>query len=191
MASSPRDLFGKPVPTFPDHALGPIDANSQPRRLRLACFRRWAGLQQFRPAHRPGNLAQGHSQGDRPRHHAVRYRRYLCRHGRFRDGAGRGTRRPPQGHRAGDEILKADGDRWHQAGRVAALHPIRRRGQPEAAEDRLHRSLPAARLRSPHADRGNPAGTGRPRPAGQGALHRQFELSGLAHRGSRITSRGR
>ena len=73
----------------------------------------------------------------------------------------------------------------HQAGRVAALHHVRGRGQPDAAEDRLHRSLPAARLRSADADRGNPAGAGRPDPAGQGALHRQFEFSGLAHRRSR------
>ena len=53
------------------------------------------------------------------------------------------------------------------------------------AEDRLHRSLPAARLRSADADRGNPAGAGRPDPAGQGPLHRQFEFSGMARRRGR------
>ena len=55
-----------------------------------------------------------------------------------------------------------------------------------AAEDRLHRSLPAARLRPADAARGNPARARRPGPPGQGALHRQFEFSGLADRGSRI-----
>jgi len=44
--------------------------------------------------------------------------------------------------------------RRHQAGRVAALHHVRGRGKPDAAEDRLHRPLPAARLRSADTDRG-------------------------------------
>ena len=34
----------------------------------------------------------------------------------------------------------------NQTGRLAALHHLRRRSQPDAAEDRLHRSLPAARF---------------------------------------------
>ena len=65
------------------------------------------------------------------------------------------------------------------------------RSQPDAAEDRLHRSLPAARLRSADADRGNAARARRSRPPGQGALHRQFEFSGLAHCRSRNVARGR
>ena len=174
-----------PLPT------GSIHANSQSRRLRPARFRRRPRLQQFRPAHRPRNLAQGDPQGDRPRHHAVRHRRHLCRHGRLRDRARRRARRPPQGHRAGDEIFQADEQRRHQAGRLAPLHHVRGRSQPEAAEDRLHRSLPAARLRSADADRGDPARARRSRAPGQGALHRQFEFSGLAHRRSRTCSRGR
>ena len=145
-------------PRLAPHSTGSIHANSQSRRLRPACLRRRPRLQQFRPAHRPGNLAQGDPQGDRPRHHAVRYRRHLCRHGRLRDRAGRSARRPPQGHRAGDQILQADEQRRHQAGRLAALHHVRGRGQPEAAEDRLHRPLPAARLRSADADRGDACG---------------------------------
>ena len=80
----------------------------------------------------------------------------------------------------------ADGEGRHQAGRLAPLHHVGGRGQPDAAEDRLHRSLPAARLRSADADRRNAARARRSRPAGQGPLHRLFELSGLAHRGSRI-----
>ena len=163
-----------------------IHANSQSRRLRPARFRRRPRLQQFRPAHRPRSLAQGDPPGDRPRHHAVRYRRHLCRDGRLGDRAGRGARRAAQGHRAGDQILQADEQGRHQAGRVAALHHVRGRGQPDAAEDRLHRSLPAARLRSADADRGNPARARRPDPAGQGALHRQFEFSGMAHRRGRV-----
>ena len=39
---------------------------------------------------------------------------------------------------------KPDEQRRHQAGRLAPLHHVRGRGQPDAAEDRLHRSLPAA-----------------------------------------------
>ena len=41
-------------------------------------------------------------------------------------------------------LVEADGGRRHQAGRVAALHHVRGRGQPDPVEDRLHRSLPAA-----------------------------------------------
>ncbi len=83
------------------------------------------------------------------------------------------------------KYCQADEQRRHQAGRLAPLHHVRGRGQPDAAEDRLHRSLPAARLRSADADRGDPARARRPRPPGQGPLHRQFELSGVAHRRSR------
>ena len=39
---------------------------------------------------------------------------------------------------------------------------------PEAAEDRLHRPVPAAHLRSADADRGNPARAAGPRDPGQG-----------------------
>ena len=45
-------------------------------------------------------------------------------HGRVGDRAGRSARRPPQGHRAGDEIFQADGRRRHQAGRLAPLHHV-------------------------------------------------------------------
>ena len=41
---------------------------------------------------------------------------------------------------------KPMGERRHQAGRLAPLHHVRGRGQPEAAEDRLYRPLSAARL---------------------------------------------
>src|ERR1700760_2588276 len=42
---------------------------------------------------------------------------------------------------------KADAKRRHQAGRLPPLHHGSGGSEPEAAEDRLHRSLPAARLR--------------------------------------------
>src|SRR4051812_35773374 len=58
--------------------------------------------------------------------------------------------------------------------------------EPEAAEDRLYRSVSAARLRPADPDRGKLASIGPPRPAGQGALHRQFEFSGMAYRRSRV-----
>ena len=81
-----------------------------------------------------------------------------------RDRARRCARRPPQGHRAGDQIFQADGGGRHQAGASryimsaveASLTP---------AEDRLHRSLPAARLRPADADRRNPARARRSRAA--------------------------
>ncbi len=160
-------------------------ANSQSRRLRPARLRRRPRLQQLWPAHRPGSLAQGDPPRHRSRRHAVRHRRHLRQHGRLGDGARCRTRRPPQGHRAGDEIFQADEQGRHQAGRLAPLHHGSGGSEPQAAEDRLHRSLPAARLRSADADRGDAARARRSRPPGQGALHRQFQLSGLAHRRSR------
>src|ERR1700683_2793564 len=49
-----------------------------------------------------------------------------------------------------------------------------------AAADGLHGSLPAARLRPPDADRRDPGCPGRPRPPGQGPLHRRLELPHLS-----------
>jgi aryl-alcohol dehydrogenase-like predicted oxidoreductase len=48
------------------------------------------------------------------------------------------------GDRRKDIVLATKKHGRHQTGRVTALHPVRRGGQPDAAEDRLHRSLPAA-----------------------------------------------
>ena len=67
-------------------------------------------------------------------------------------------------------------ERRHQRRRFAPLHHVRGRGQPQAAEDRLDRPLPAAPARSADADRGNPACARRPGPPGQGALHRLLQL---------------
>src|SRR3954453_16945482 len=57
----------------------------------------------------------------------------------------------------------------------------RRRGEPQAPQDGLHRPLPAARVGRPDAAGGDPGRARRARPAGQGALPRLLELLGLAH----------
>ncbi len=54
------------------------------------------------------------------------------------------------------------------------------RGQPEAAWYRLHRPLPASRIRRPDADRRGAGHARRPGPGRQDPLHRLLELLGLA-----------
>ena len=55
---------------------------------------------------------RGRAQGARSRHHLLRRRRHLWRSARQRRGLSRpDPRRPPQGHRAGDQIRPADGSR--------------------------------------------------------------------------------
>ena len=55
-----------------------------------------------------------------------------------------------------------------------------RRGEPRAPRDRLHRPLPAPRLRRPDAGRGDAGNPGRPGAGGEGPLRRLLELLGLA-----------
>ena len=126
---------------------------------------------------------QGRPQGARPRDHVLRRGRHLWRPARqLRGVPRRDPRRPPQGHRAGDQVRAADGRRGPVSGRLAALHHGRGRGEPQAAQDRLDRPLPAAPARSADADRGDLAGARRPRAPGQGPLHRLLDLAGLAGR---------
>ena len=66
--------------------------------------------------------------------------------------------------------------------RVAALHPARGRVVAAPAAHRLDRPVPDAPAGPGHADRGDAGGAGRPRPRGQGALHRLVELHRLAGR---------
>src|SRR5205814_5235056 len=61
----------------------------------------------------------------------------------------------------------ADGQGRATAGRLPALHHVCRRGEPEAAQHRLHRPLPAAYRRSQDADRRDTARPRRPRAAGK------------------------
>ena len=140
------------------------------------------GCNNFGQRARRRGHAQGDLQGDRPRHHAVRHRRRLRQSRRLGDRDGRGARRQAQGHRARHQVRHADGRRRRKEGRGAPLHHDGGRGQPEAAEDRSHRSLPAAQLRSADADRGDAARARRSDPPGQGALCRLLEPAGLACR---------
>ena len=78
------------------------------------------------------------------------------------------------------KIRQRDGRRGRAEGRLSPLHRFRRRGEPEAAQDRLDRSLPDARARSADADRGDAAGARRSRETGQGALSRQLQLRRVA-----------
>ena len=55
---------------------------------------------------------------------------------------GRGARRAPQGHRAGDQVRPADGRHGRMAGRLAPLHHAGGRGLAAPAQDRLDRPLP-------------------------------------------------
>ena len=65
---------------------------------------------------------------------------------------------------------------------LRARHPPGVRGQPPAVADRPHRPLPDAPRRPRHAVGRDLAGDGRAGHAGQGALRRQQQLRGLAHR---------
>ena len=126
-------------------------------------------------------LARRDPQGARRRHHAVRHRRRLRQSRRLGNRDGRNPRRPPQGHRACLEIRHGDGRR-RKEGRLAPLHHGGRGGEPEAAEDRLDRPLPAAPARSAHPDRGDAARARRSRARRQGALHRLLEFHARADR---------
>ena len=103
-----------------------------------------AGLQQFRRPHRPRRDAEvvhkaldlgitffdtSDTYGER----AAARRNFSA-----------SPRRSPQGHRARHQIRPADGRGRPAPGRLAALHHGRGRGQPQAAQNRLDRSLPAA-----------------------------------------------
>ena len=67
-------------------------------------------------------------------------------------------------------------------GSFPALHPVRGRGEPATAQNRLDRSLSAASARSVDPDRGDAARARRSRPPRQGALRRVLQPAGLASR---------
>ena len=91
----------------------------------------------------------------------------------------------PGGHR--HEVRRAH--RSRRAQRVARDRDGRGRGEPHRARHRLHRPLPAALLRRPHADRGDARCAHRARRAGQGPLHRLLELHRVADRRRRLDRR--
>jgi hypothetical protein len=155
---------------------------SQSGTFRAACLAGRAGVQQFWRPHRPGTDPCGRRQGDRSRHHPLRHRRRLRQSRRLGDRAGRCPGAAPQGRRARHEVRHADGLGRQAVGRGARLRHLGGRSEPEAAEDRLDRPLPAASSRSEDADRGDAAGARRPRAAGQGALRRVLQPRRLAVR---------
>ena len=76
--------------------------------------------------------------------------------------------------------------RGRTARQFANPHHRWREGQPQAAEDRLYRPLPAARVRSGNPDGRDPASPRYPGSARPCPLHRRLELGGLAdHQGAR------
>ena len=113
------------------------------------------------------------------RHHAVRHRRRL-RQSRRLGGA---ARRDP-GRRAARTSCwpPSSACRWtttaprRGASRAYIMEAVR--GEPEAAEDRLDRSLSAAPARSEDADRGDAARARRSGEAGQGPRHRLLQPAG-------------
>ncbi len=142
---------------------GRHDGNQESGPQRAQGVGRRARLQQFRRPHRPRGRARG-ARGDRCRHHAVRHRRHLRRPGRLGDACWArcsATRRK-------DIVLATKfgmpmDDAGTLKGALAPLHHARGRGEPDAAEDRLDRPLPAAPARSADADRGDAARARRPR----------------------------
>ena len=88
-----------------------------------------------------------------------------------------------QRYLSGQQVRRRHGRRRQAQRRLGALCRERDRGEPEAAEDRLDRSLLLPPARSGDADRGDAARARRADRAGQGALHRLFEYDGGATRG--------
>ena len=133
----------------------------------------------------------GDPQGARPRHHAVRHRRYLRRPRRLGNGDGRDPGRRPQAHRPGHQVRHPDGRFRREVRRVAPLHHAGGGGQPAPAAHRLDRPVPDPPPRPAHADRGDAARPGRPGTPGQGALHRLLQLPRLAGGGGAVDCPGR
>jgi hypothetical protein len=120
------------------------------------------------------------------RRHRARRGRLLLRYGGRL--LRRARRRDPRSRDRGAAQPRADldeGDLPHRrrAERrriVAPLSRARRRGEPCAARDRSHRSLPAARVRRADADRGGAAHARRSGARRKDSLHRLLELQRLA-----------
>ena len=110
-----------------------------------------------------------------------RHRRRLQRR-RVRGDRRQGAQRPPRRRRAGDEVLHADGRGPEPARRLAALDRPGGRGLAAPAGHRLDRPLPGPPPRPGHRRRGDARRADRPRPAGQGPLHRILVVLGQPDR---------
>ncbi len=156
-------------------------AEAPSRNLSHRSLRCGAGLQQFRrPRHRgvaPGGRARPGGRDRLPRH-----RRHLRQPRRLGEPARRDPRGPAQGGRARDQVRLADGRRRRQGARLARLYRGRGRGQPEAPQDRLDRSLPAPHARPEDADGGDAARARRIGEIRQGARRRLLQSGGRGHR---------
>ena len=118
---------------------------------------------------------------DHPRR--ARRGRQLRRHGRRlrarrvggdrRQGAGRW---PARRHRPGHEVPRADGRRPQPAGQLAPVDHPRGRGLAAPPGHGLDRPLPGAPPAHRHRHRGDPRSPHRPRPSGEGPLHRLLDL---------------
>ena len=99
-------------------------------------------------------------------------------------GAHRGDHRPLAARQAGpfhhrDQVLRADRARAVRRRQLAQAHHVGGRGLAAPPADRLHRPVPAARLRPEHADRRDARRPRRPGAPGQGPLHRLLQLPDL------------
>ena len=93
-----------------------------------------------------------------------------------------GAQGPPRRRRPGHEVLHADGRGPQPARRLAPLDRPRGRGLAAAPGHRLHRPLPGPPPRPGRRRRGDARRADRPRPAGQGPLHRLLVVLGRADR---------
>ena len=85
---------------------------------------------------------------------------------------GKALEGPPRRRRPRDQVLRPDGRGPQPARRLAALDHRRGRELAAAARNRLDRPLPGPPPRPRHRRRRDPRRAHRPRPAGQGPLHR-------------------
>ena len=139
-------------------------------------------LQQLRPAARRRRDPRGRGRGARRRHHPLRHRRRLRRRRVSEVLLGEAL----EGRRDDVVIATKFGMRHARAptGRTgapaarAATSAGRSRRSLRRLRHRLDRPLPAPPPGPAHADRGDPLRARRPRPRGQGALHRLSNFAG-------------
>jgi hypothetical protein len=162
------------------------DGSRQAGRKRAEGVAAVPGHHDLRAAVRRTDVVRDHGPGRRGRDQLLRHRRRLSAGRRPQpQRQDRGDHRPLAEGQArrlhpGHQVLRAHGRAPVPGREQPAAHPERRRGVAEASGDRLHRSLPAARLRCVDAGGRDVGGAGPARALGQGPLHRLLQLAGLA-----------